>query len=260
MTTDDGRPVESVQSLQRGLAVIRAFDADHPRMTLAEVARQTGLTRATARRFLHTLVSLGYTATDGREFWLRPRVLDLGYAYLSSSTLPDIATPHLKAFTDRVHESSSVSVLDGADIVYVGRVPTRRIMAVAISVGTRFPAYATSMGRVLLAGLEPSELDGVLAEMTFERLTPRTVSSAAQLRAELDVVREQGWALVDQELELGLRSMAAPVRDPRGRTIAAANVSVSAGQRDAEDDVERLLPELLEATRQIEHDLRMAGM
>ncbi|MGH1564515.1 IclR family transcriptional regulator domain-containing protein [Mumia sp. DW29H23] len=259
MTTEDGRPVESVQSLQRGLAVIRAFDAEHPRMTLSEVARQTDLTRATARRFLHTLVALGYTDTDGREFWLRPRVLDLGYAYLSSSSLPEIATPHLKAFTDTVHESSSVSVLDGLDIVYVARVPTRRIMTVAISVGTRFPAYATSMGRVLLAGLDEDDREVLLAKAELERLTPRTITSLPRLRRELDVVREQGWALVDQELELGLRSMAAPIRDPRGRTIAAANVSMSATQGSPEEARERLLPPLLAATGQIEHDLRITG-
>ncbi|WP_370617137.1 IclR family transcriptional regulator domain-containing protein [Mumia qirimensis] len=255
----DGRPMESVQSLQRGLAVIRAFDADHPRMTLAEVARQTDLTRATARRFLHTLVTLGYTATDGREFWLCPRVLELGYAYLSASSLPEIATPHLKTFTDKVNESSSVSVLDGPDIVYVARVPTRRIMAVAISVGTRFPAYATSMGRVLLASLPEDELDDALEASTLAKLTPHTTTSRSALKRELDKVRRQGWALNEQELELGLRSIAAPVRDPRGRTIAAANVSMSANTTTVDEARERLLPALLDAAAQIERDLRVSA-
>lgn len=251
--------MESVQSLQRGLAVVRAFDADHPRMTLAEVARRTDLTRATARRFLHTLVALGYTDTDGREFWLRPRVLELGYAYLSSSSLPEIATPHLKTFTDKVNESSSVSVLDGTDIVYVARVPTRRIMTVAISVGTRFPAYATSMGRVLLANLPEEEREAALGSITYEHLTSHTVTSAVGLRRVLAAVREQGWALNDQELEIGLRSIAAPIRDPRGRTIAAANVSMSATSGSADEAQERLLPSLLEAVAQIERDLRVTG-
>lgn len=254
--TEPSRPVESVQSLERGLAVIRAFSALNPRMTLSEVAKQTGLTRATARRFLHTLVALGYTATNGREFWLRPRVLELGYAYLSSISLPELATPHLKHFVDRVDESSSVSVLDGDEIVYVARVPTRRIMTVAISVGTRFPAYATSMGRVLLAGQPPERVDELLAAATIDQLTPNTLTTVGKLRAEIGRIRKQGWAMVDQELELGLRSIAAPIRDTRGRTIAAVNVSASATQGSAADVRARLLPPLLETAAQIEHDVR----
>ena len=250
---------ESVQSLERGLSVIRAFDQQHPKMTLSQVAKKTGLTRATARRFLHTLVSLGYTATDGREFWLRPHVLELGYAYLSSISLPELATPHLRHLVDQVDESSSVSVLDGSDVVYVARVPTRRIMTVAISVGTRFPAYATSMGRVLLAGLPADRLDAVLAATTFEALTPKTISSADELRAALARVRERGWAMVDQELELGLRSIAAPIHDARGKTVAAVNVSASATQGSAADVRKRLLPTLLETAVQIEKDLNASG-
>src|SRR5690349_12802465 len=227
---DDGQVgrSESVQSMARGLAVIKAFDATRPRMTLSEVARQTDLTRATARRFLHTLVALGYTDTDGREFWLRPKILELGYAYLSSLTLPDVAAVHLKALADQVHESASVSVLDGADIVYVARVPTRRIMAVSISVGTRFPAFATSMGRVLLAALPGTAAADLLAAGDLTPLTRKTLTDPELLLAELDRVREQGWALVDQELELGLRSIAVPIRDTNGQVVAAMNVSVSA--------------------------------
>src|SRR4051812_1726113 len=151
-----------VQSLERGLAVIRAFDADHPQLTLSEVARATDLTRAAARRFLLTLVELGYVSTDGKQFSLRPRVLELGYAYLSSQSLPEIAAPHLESLVSQVHESSSVSVLDGHEVVYVARVPTKRIMTVTIAVGTRFPAYATSMGRVLLAAKPDEALDAYL--------------------------------------------------------------------------------------------------
>src|SRR5579862_4318011 len=140
-----------VQSLDRGLSVIRAFDADHPQLTLSEVAAATGLSRAAARRFLHTLVHLGYMRSSGGRFELRPKILELGYAYLSSLTLPEVAMPHLEELVEQVRESSSVSELDAGDVVYVARVPTKRIMTVTISVGTRFPAYATSMGRVLLA-------------------------------------------------------------------------------------------------------------
>ncbi|WP_262851480.1 IclR family transcriptional regulator domain-containing protein [Mumia quercus] len=257
--TDEGRPVASVQSLQRGLTVIRAFDAEHARMTLSEVAKQTGLTRATARRFLHTLVDLGYTDTDGREFWLRPRVLELGYAYLSSISLPEIATPHLKKLTDQVNESSSVSVLDGTEIVYVARVPTRRLMTVAISVGTRFPAYATSMGRVLLAGLDRAERSRVLDDSELQALTPSTTTSRARLDEILDAVAADGFALVDQELEVGLRSIAAPIRDAHGTVIAAANISMSATQGTADEARDRLVPPLLETTAQIGRDLRVSA-
>ena len=240
--------------MARGLAVIKAFDGSRPRMTLSEVARQTNLTRATARRFLHTLVALGYTDTDGREFWLRPKILELGYAYLSSLSLPDVAASHLKSLADQVNESASVSVLDGADIVYVARVPTRRIMTVSISVGTRFPAFATSMGRVLLAALPAAEAAERLAG-ELPALTRNTITSNEMLLAELDRVREQGWALVDQELELGLRSIAVPIRDARRAVVAAMNVSVSATQDSIEQSRERLLPPLLSVVAALEHDL-----
>ncbi|MPZ28439.1 MAG: helix-turn-helix domain-containing protein [Micromonosporaceae bacterium] len=243
-----------VQSLQRGLAVIRAFDADHPELTLSEVAVATGVTRAAARRFLLTLAELGYVRSDGRRFSLTARVLELGYAYLSSLSLPEVAEPHLEALVAEVHESSSMSVLDGTDIVYVARVPVSRIMTVAISVGTRFPAYATSMGRVLLAGLP----DEALAGLEIKPLTSRTVDSVAALRAELARVRAQGWALVNQELEEGLRAVAAPVRDHTGAVVAAVNVSAHA-TRTLDSMRRDLLPPLLTATSKIEADLAAAS-
>jgi IclR family pca regulon transcriptional regulator len=253
-----GRPAggsEFVQSLERGLAVIRAFDADNPELTLSDVARVTGLSRAVARRFLLTLVELGYMRTDGRLFALRPRILELGYAYLSSSGLPEVATPHLEALVAMVHESSSVSVLDGHEVVYVARVPTRRIMTVAISVGTRFPAYATSMGRVLLAGQSDEWLDGYLAAAQLRPLTSRTITDAPRLRSEVLQVRRQGWALVDGELEEGLRSVAAPIRDSRARVIAAINVSSPAPRRSPEQMREELLSPLLVTAHRIEEDV-----
>ena len=244
-----------MQSLARGLSIIRAFDGDHTDLTLSEVARITGLPRAVARRFLHTLVELGYMRTDGRRFALRPKILELGYAYLSSMTLPEIAMPHLELLVEKVRESSSVSVLDGDEVVYVARVPTKRIMTVAISVGTRFPAYATSMGRVMLAGQSDQWLDGFFASTELRPLTSRTITEPSQLRRELSRIREQGWALNDQELEEGLRSLAAPIRDSEGRVIAAVNVSAHASLRTPEALVTDLLPPLLATARQIEHDL-----
>ncbi|MDH2427549.1 IclR family transcriptional regulator C-terminal domain-containing protein [Sphaerisporangium sp. TRM90804] len=250
---------EYVQSLARGLAVIRAFDAANPELTLSEVARATGLTRAAARRFLLTLVELGYVHTDGRLFSLSPRVLELGYAYLSSLSLPEVALPHLERLVAEVHESASVSVLDMPDIVYVARVPTSRIMRVTISIGTRFPAHSTSMGRVLLAWSPPAELEAYFSRATLERHTSRTVTSRAALEAELGRVRSQGWAMVDQELEEGLRSIAAPVRDRAGRVVAAVNVSSHASRTTVESARRDLLPPLLAAAARIEADLHATG-
>src|SRR4051794_10448668 len=247
-----------VQSLERGLSVIRAFGADDPALTLSDVARRTGLTRAAARRFLLTLVDLGYVRTDGKQFALTPRVLDLGSAFLPSLPLPEVAEPHLERLAAELRESSSVSVLDGDEIVYVGRVPTSRIMRVAINVGTRFPAYATSMGRVLLAGLPEPELSAYLDRAEIRPLTARAIDNAEDLEEELERVREQGWALVDQELEEGLRSIAAPVRDASGRTIAAVNVSAHASRVSAQEVRQTLLPPLLETAQRIEADLARA--
>lgn len=243
-----------MQSLERGLAVIRAFDGDHAELTLSEVAAATGVTRAAARRFLLTLAELGYVRSEGRYFSLTARVLELGYAYLSSLSLPEVAEPHLEALVAEVNESSSVSVLDGQDVVYVARVPTSRIMTVVISVGTRFPAYATSMGRVLLAGLPEPELDAYLTSVPLTPLTSRTVSSVAALRGELARVRGQGYALVNQELEDGLRAIAAPIRDRTGKVIAALNISAHASRTSLETMRRDLLPPLLKTAARIEAD------
>jgi IclR family pca regulon transcriptional regulator len=248
-----------VQSLERGLAVIRAFDAGRPELTLSEVAAATGTTRATARRFLLTLAELGYVRSDGRHFSLTARVMELGYAYLAGLSLPEVAEPHLEALVGRVNESSSVSVLDRDDVVYVARVPTRRIMTVAINVGTRFPAYATSMGRVLLAGLPEADLTAYLARVRLERLTARTVRTVDALRTELGRVRAQGWALVNQELEEGLRAVAAPIADRTGRVVAAVNISANATRTSLETMRRGLLPPLLDAAARIAEDLRVAA-
>lgn len=242
-----------VQSLERGLAVIRAFDADHPEMTLSDVARVTGLTRAAARRFLHTLVELGYVRSDGRLFALRPKVLDLGYSYLSSLGLPDVAHPHLEQLAAAVHESCSVSVLDGTDIVYVARVPTKRIMKVMIEIGTRFPAHATSMGRVQLAARDHLWLSDFLDRTPLTPLTDRTITDAAELRAELTKVHAQGWCMIDEELENGLRSIAAPIHN-HGKVVAAVNISTHVS-RPVDSVHTELLPALLATAAAISADL-----
>ncbi|GAA2353568.1 IclR family transcriptional regulator C-terminal domain-containing protein [Saccharopolyspora halophila] len=258
MEPDSDTGAGYVQSLARGLTVIRAFDESRPEMTLSEVARSTNLSRAAARRFLHTLVQLGYVWTDGRVFALTPRVLELGFAYLSSVSLPEIAQPYLEQLVSEVHESASVSVLDGSDIVYVARVPTSRIMTVSINIGTRFPAYATSMGRVLLADLPAGKLRSYLDEAELAPLGPRTITDRAELVAELERIREQGWALVDQELEAGLRSISVPIRDRYGRVVAAANISSHASRTSSQDAQQNLLPPLLETAAKIASDLAVS--
>ncbi len=252
------RASDHVQSLERGLTVICALSVPGAGLTLADVARETGLSRAAARRFLLTLQHLGYVRSVERRFTLTPRVLELGYAFLSSLTLPEITQPHLRELVESVHESSSVSVLDSGEIVYVAREPTRRIMTVAIAIGTRFPAYATSMGRVLLAGLDDASLNAYLQRTELQPLTAHTMTSAASLRSELERVRRQGWAVVDQELEEGLRSVAAPIRDPSGRVIAAVNLSTHASARTLEAVRRELLPYLLRTAAAIDRDLHAA--
>jgi len=242
-----------VQSLVRGLSVIRAFDADHPRMSLTEIATATSLTRATARRFLLTLVEIGYVQTDGRQFSLTPRVLELGYSYLSALSLPEIAQPHLDELSRNTGESCSLSVLNGLDIVYIARVAARRIMSVSISVGTRLPAYTTSMGRVLLAALVPDALAYHLDQVRFEARTPHTLRDRASLVANLDRVRADGYSLIDQELELGLRSIAVPIISA-GTTVAAINISVATGTFSTDQMRDILLPPLRRAADLIGRD------
>ncbi|MET9592644.1 IclR family transcriptional regulator C-terminal domain-containing protein [Streptomyces sp. NPDC006516] len=246
-----------VRSFERGLSVIRAFDVDRPELSLSEVARVCDLTRAAARRFLLTLVDLGYVHTDGRLFRLTPRVLELGYAYVSSYSLPRVAEPHLERLVAEVRESSSLCVLDGDDIVYLVRVPTARIMTASITVGTRFPALVTSVGRVLVAHLPEEEIEPRVRRARIDPPTDRTVVAPEPLLQELARVRRQGHAIVDQELEEGLRSVAAPVRDREGTVVAAVNIPVHAS-RNSVDSIRRdLLPPLLATAARIEADLRV---
>jgi IclR family pca regulon transcriptional regulator len=252
-TSHDG---DFVRSFERGLAVLRAFGPDRPAMTLSEVAQASGLTRAAARRFLLTLERLGYVASDGRRFSLRPRVLELGYAYLSSLPIWELAAPHMRDLVEQLHESSSASVLDDDEIVYVARVPTKRIMTINLVVGSRLPAYPTSMGRVLLAGLPGDALDAYFSRVTLEQLTERTVTDEARLRAILAEVAEVGWAIVDQELEEGVRSVAAPLVNADGRAVAALNVSGHATRVTLDTLRRSFLPRVLDTASRINSDLR----
>lgn len=223
------RPDVFVQSLERGLAVIRAFSRDQARLSLTEVAKITGMTRAAARRYLLTLQYLGYVGCDGRQFHLKPSVLQLGYSYLSSLSLAEVAQQYLVDLAESLHESASVSVLEGEDVVYIARASTARVMSISLTVGARLPAYCTSMGRVLLAALSDEKLDAYLATAKLEKLTPYTIADADALRAQLEIVRGQGYCILDQELEDGVRSVAVPLRDASG-VVGAMNVSSSAAR------------------------------
>jgi IclR family transcriptional regulator, pca regulon regulatory protein len=250
------RPAGYVKSLERGLAVIACFSADRPKLTLSEVARQVGLSRAAARRSLITLQTLGYVRSEGRDFFLTPRVLTLGYAYLSSLSLADVAQAHLTNLANEVHESCSASVLDDTDIVYVARAATKRIMTISLSVGTRLPAYATSMGRVLLAALRDDRLDAYLDNATLAPLTERTIVDRDRLRTEVERTRTRGWCLVDQELEDGVRSIAVPVHDAAGRVVAAVNTSAHATRVPLTTLQRSFLPKLRNCAAAIDAELR----
>ncbi|MBS0292929.1 MAG: IclR family transcriptional regulator [Proteobacteria bacterium] len=245
-----------VQSFARGLEVIRSFSASAPQQTLSEVAARTGLTRAGARRILLTLQALGYLESDGRLFRLTPRILDLGFAYLSSMPIWDLAEPLMEALTDRVHESCSAAVLDGLDVVYVLRVHTHKIMSTNLAVGSRLPAFWTSMGRVLLAALPENELRARLARLPREPFTRHTVLDDETLLARIARAREQGWCLVDQELEEGLISVAAPLKNRSGAVVAALNISGQANRTSTTMLRDELLPELLQTAETISRLLR----
>jgi IclR family pca regulon transcriptional regulator len=249
------RSTDFVQSLDRGLSVITAFSADAKELTLSEVADRTGLTRAASRRFLLTLRDLGYVESDGRRFRLRPRVLELGYSYLSSLPVWEIARPHLEELAEKVQETTSASVLDGDDIVFVARVESRRIMSMTLGVGSRLPAWATAMGRVLLADLSKDQLDRYFERVTLAPLNDRTVTKETKLRRIIAEARESGWTLVDQEVEEGVRSLAVPIRSPDGRVEAAITVCSHALRVPPERVREEFLPLVLETSERVTADL-----
>lgn len=240
-----------VQSFARGLSVITAFDSDHPRRTLTEVAGATGLTRAGARRILLTLIHLGYVEAEGRQFRLTPKILALGFSYLSSLPFWNLAEPVMEALVAEIHESCSASVIDGPEIVYVMRVPTQKIMAINLSIGSRLPAYCSSMGRILLAGLGDADVDRVLRASDLRARTPHTEIRITRLKRIVRETRERRFALVDQELEEGLVSLAVPITGADGRTIAAMNVTGQANRTPADEMQRRFLAPLTIAAQRI---------
>lgn len=248
-----------VQSVARALSVITAFTDAGPLLTLGALASATGLSKPTIRRILLTLQQLGYVRSEGTAYALTPRVLALGYAYLSSLHLPAVAQPVMEELTEQLGEGTSLATLDGDEVVYVNRVQRHRITSINLAVGTRLPAHATSMGHVLLADLEPQALDRYFATARLQALTGRTITSQPALAERLREVRERGWDAVDQELEIGRRSAAAPVRDASGKVLAALSLSFGTADRTMADLVSTCVPPLLTAARRISEALGGGG-
>jgi len=246
-----GTDPDFMLSLARGLAVIRAFGDGKPQLSIREIAVATGVSRAAARRCLHTLITLGYASGHDGIYELTPATLSLASNYLGATSIARLAQPVLERISGQLHESTSVAVLDGDDIVYIARAAVRRILSVGLAVGSRLPAASTSLGRVLIANLEEPQRARVLARARLTRHTPRTIVDKSELRAELDRVKTQGYAVVDQELELGLRSMAVPIVDAGRRVVAAVNVGVSAGRADRQTLLREFLPVLQQAAADI---------
>jgi len=247
-SAEDG---EYVAGLAKGLAVIEVFGARHPRLTISEAARLAGLSRASARRCLLTLEKLGYAEYDGRYFRLAPRALRLGHAYVMSTPLPRVVQPILETLSERTRESASVAILDDSDIVFIARSTTRRSLSAGIGVGTRLSAYGTATGRVLLSNLTHATVRSLIKEMAPRKLTPKTVTDTAGLLNEIRKARAQGYAISDEELELGLRSIAVPIRNTVGDMVAAMSLSVQASRMGRVEMVEQLLPALETARRMI---------
>lgn len=240
-----------MQSLARGLEVLGAFQHARPSLTVGEVASLANISRAAARRCLHTLGVLGYARANDGSYTLTPKALSLGYAYLSASPVARVAQPLLEEVSTQLHESCSMTVLDGDEIVYVARAATQRIISVGLSVGSRLPVYCTSMGRVLLAYSAEADIDAYLQRVPLVRQTPQTITEVALLRRELQQIRGAGYAVVDQELELGLRSIAVPVRQPDGPAVAAINVGAQAARVELATMTQTYLPVLRAAAEQI---------
>jgi IclR family transcriptional regulator, pca regulon regulatory protein len=238
-------------SLARGLAVLRAFSDQRRSLTIAQISHKTGIPRAAVRRCLYTLKELGYADADGNNFSLKSKVLTLGYSYLSSTPLTVSTAPYLNAISRTLNESCSLAVLEDDEILYVARSATSRIMSVSLNTGSRLPAYCTSLGRVMLAHLPPEELDAYLGRVKLKAFTERTVVSAARLREILDGVRGDGYALLEEELEMGLRSLAVPVRGASGNVLAALNVGVHASRVSARQMLEEFLPVLLRGAQDL---------
>lgn len=241
---------ERIAGLEKGLGIIEAFGAGRPRLTLSEAAQITGLSRASARRCLLTLEHLGYAQFDGKYFRLAPRVLRLGHAYLTSTPLPKVVQPVLETLSERSGESASVSILDGTDVVFIARSTTRRSLSVGVGVGTRLPAYCAATGRMILAAGTDAAAREALRAMPLRKLTPKTLTGLGELIEAIRAARAQGYAIGDEEIELGLRVIAVPVVDSAGRTIAAMSLAAQTKRMTREEMVERLLP-VLESGRRM---------
>ncbi len=250
-----GNDRDFVASLEKGLLVIEAFDANRSKLTLSDVAKITGITRAAARRYLLTLTRLNYAEFDGRYFSLSPRILRLGYAYLSSTSLSARVQPFLERISEETGESSSAAILDGDDIVYIARSATRRIMSIGLGVGSRLPAYCTSLGRAILAYQPQDAIEAYLQRVRLEARTPKTVTDKDQFRTVLQDTRAQGYALVNEELEFGLRSIAVPVIQKTGQVTIALNLSAQAGRVSTDEMKERFLPSLNGASEALRYML-----
>jgi IclR family transcriptional regulator, pca regulon regulatory protein len=247
----DGDP-NFMTSLARGLAVIQAFSQTKRQLTISQISGKTGFSRAAVRRCLYTLSKLGFAGSeDNRHFHLRPRILTLGHSYISSMPLAVAAQPVLEHVSHVLHESCSIATLDGPEIVYIARANVTRIMSIDLGVGSRLPAFCTSMGRILLADLSPEKLEELLAGIEFTRYTERTVTGAEKLRQILRIVQRNGYSIIDQELEYGLRSMAVPIRNPTGKVVAALNVGAHAQRVSLQDLVMRFLPHLKAAAQEL---------
>ena len=246
------REGDIIQGLIRGLAVIECFDEEHARMSITDVAQRTGLERATARRCLLTLAHLGYATYDGKFFQLTPRVLDLGHSYLAATPLPRLIQPFLEELSHATSESTSAAVLEGTDILYVARASTRRVMSINLGAGARLPAYCTSMGRTLLAALPREEAQAILDRSDIVAYTERTKADMATITTELAVVAAQGFAVIDQELELGLCSIAVPLYNAIGQVVAAINI----GAQTARAPTSRMIAHFLPLMRKVQAEVR----
>jgi IclR family transcriptional regulator, pca regulon regulatory protein len=239
-------------SLARGLAVIQAFSQRRHHLTISQVSTTTGLSRAAVRRCLYTLSKLGFAGSDdNRHFFLRPRILALGHSYISSMPLATAAQPVLEHISHLLHESCSIATLDGVDIVYIARANVTRIMSIDLGVGSRLPAFCTSMGRAILANLPPGELESVLARVEFKRYTERTITNPAKLTQALRQIRRDGYSIIDQELEHGLRSMAVPIQNPSGKVVAALNIGAHAQRVSIQEMQTKFLPHLRAAAQEL---------
>jgi len=239
-------------SLARGLAVIQAFSQRRHHLTISQVSTTTGLSRAAVRRCLYTLSKLGFAGSDdNRHFFLRPRILALGHSYISSMPLATAAQPVLEHISHLLHESCSIATLDGVDIVYIARANVTRIMSIDLGVGSRLPAFCTSMGRAILANLPPEELESVLARVEFKRYTERTITNPAKLTQALRQIRREGYSIIDQELEHGLRSMAVPIQNPSGKVVAALNIGAHAQRVSIQEMQTKFLPHLRAAAQEL---------